>query len=185
MVKEIKVNYQSVNAYPLDVVETPPPEIIIDDDNTGDKISDSKFRVSQIIKYNEYLQDEIRKRQIIVKRFEYVEWVCFFIEIILMLSDFALGIFGNIFPQYSSIVSKSCTAFTAVSTCLRGFIYNTMNKLNRHKKILVLTQSKLAFFKDKYELAIDDGEVKHEEYSEIVKEFKKYEEMRRKFVTEN
>lgn len=183
MVKEIlKINYHSVNAYPLDVIETLPPEIIIDEKN---KDVDSKFRVSQITRYNDYLQDEIRKRQTIVKRFECIEWVFFFIEIILMLFDFGLGTFGTVFPQYSSITSTSCAVFTAVSTCLRGVIYNIMNKLNLHKNILILTQSKLAFFRDKYELAIYDGNVTHEEYSAIVKEFKKYEEMRRKFVTEN
>lgn len=187
MVKEIlNVNYHNVNVYPLDIVETPPPEIVIDDDkNTGDKISDTKFRVSQITRYNDYLHNEISKRQTIVNRFEYVEWICFFVEIILMLCDFALGTIGAVFSEYASITSTVCMTFTVISTFLRGFIHNIMKKLNRHKNILVLTQSKLAFFRDKYQLAIDDGEVTHDEYTEIVKEFKKYEELRRNFVTEN
>lgn len=180
MVKEI-VNVQKelteINFYPLDVIDSAPPEIVIQKD------SDSNFRISQIITYNEYLSHEISKRERVIKSFKYIDWICFSAEMLLVIINILLAFVSIIFVQYNTTISSIGILVTAFSTFIRNNTKKHMKKLDKHQSLLFLTKSKLSIVQEKYSLAIRDGDVSHDEYLTIIDEFEKYQKLRQEILT--
>nr|UOX61098.1 MAG: hypothetical protein DiTV3a_F17ORF3 [Diabrotica toursvirus 3a] len=166
-------SFEEINFYALD--ETP-PEIIVKKD------VDSNFRINQIIKYNEFLIGEISRQENIVLRFKNFDLICFFIEMILVLLDVVSGVLGVFFQDWVISTSSLCILLTAISTSLRNFTKKFMAKIEKHQALLFATKSKFNHAKDKYDLAIRDGVISHEEYVNIVDEYKKYEKLREEII---
>lgn len=174
MVREIKnaKSFEEIRFYPLEYTETPPPEIVVVKD------ADSDFRIGQISKYRNYLTTEINKREKIIKSFKNFDWVCFIAELLFVAVEICISIGGIIYPEFSTTTSSACVIITTVSTSMRGIFKKIMSKLEKHNAMLYLAKSKLAIVKDKYEIAMKDGQIDHQEFLKIVEEFGKYEALR-------
>lgn len=173
MVKEIKVNnFDQINFYPVDQMDEIPPEIIVFKD------LDSNFRVSQIVSYNNFLNQEVVKRSKLINSMKIMEWICFTLEIIIVLGEIITASLGLFFSELTNSSSYVCIILTTFSTFLRGFIKKYMRKMEKHQALMILAKSKLGYVSDKYNIAIKDGEINHEEYINLVDEYKKYEDMR-------
>lgn len=165
-------DYSEINFYALDDFTEEPPEIVIKDGTT------SAFRIAQVMKYNEFLVTEVRRREHIVRTFRWLEWFSFILEMTLVVVDLSIGCFGIFKTDYLSMTAQICVAVTTVGTCLRTLTKNFMNKFNKHVSLLVLAEGKLSIVKDKYNLFIADGQISEEEYQQLVFDFNKYEELR-------
>lgn len=179
MVKEIvktQKEFTEINFYPLDVIDVPPPELKIHQN------VDSNFRISQIISYNEYLAQEISKRESAIKSFKYVEWICFLLEMILVCLDITLGLVSVITQYNTPALSSICVFITTLATFIRNITKKHMKKIEKHQSLFFLTKNKLAIVKEKYTLAIRDGNISHEEYVVIIDEFEKYQKLRKEIL---
>lgn len=178
MVKEIKnTNFDQINFYPIDNDDDEiPPEIVIFKD------VDSDFRIMQIVRYNDFLNSEIKKRETQTNSLKIFEWICFTIEVILVACDIGASLLGFYDQSYLPTTSVGCLLFTTLATFLRGLTKKVMKKMDVYKSLYILAKSRSNHVSDKYELAIRDGQIDHEEYLNIINEFRKYEEMRRKIL---
>lgn len=182
MVKHVTTpSFEEVTFYPLDTYDNPPPEIVIKKD--GEQDNNSNFRISQIVKYNEFLSSEIRRRENTVEKFKNLDWICFVLEMLFVITDIILGSLGLLFPDWISSTSSICILLTTISTFIRGMMKKFMTKLEKHQALLFVTKSKFVQAKDQYELAIRDGEISHEEYLVIVDEYRKYEKLRQEILS--
>lgn len=174
MVREIKnaKSFEEIRFYPLEYNETPPPEIVISKD------VDSDFRIGQISRFRTYLNNEILKREKIIKSFKNFDWICFAAEILFVAVEIGISIAGIVCPEFSVTTSSACVIITTVSTSMRGIFKKIMSKLEKHNAMLYLAKSKLAIVKDKYDIAMKDGQIDHQEFLKIVDEYGKYEAIR-------
>lgn len=179
MVKEIIIeNNDKINFYPLDLFDSEPPEIIINKD------VDSNFRIAQIMKYNEYLASEITKRGASVKSFKNFDFYCFLFEMFCVVLDVLVGTLGLVFTEYSSTTSSICVIATTISTFVRNATKKFMLKIEKQQSLLTLAKGYMAIVQDKYNIAIRDGIIDHDEYINMVDDFKKYKENRTKLLNE-
>lgn len=177
MVKEIKIdNFNQITFYPLDLLDEEPPEIVVKKD------VDSNFRISQIMRYNNFLMSEISKRETTIKTFKNLDWACFLIEMVLVVLEIGIASVGILYTDYISLTSSASIVFTTISTFLRGITKKFMKKLEKHQSLLVLTKNKFHQVKDKFTLALKNGDIDHEEYLSIFEEFEKYEAMRKDII---
>lgn len=167
-------NFEEISFYPLDITE--PPKIFIEIDK------DSNFRIAQIMKYNEYLSSEISKRTGIVSSFKKFDYVCFILEILFVLIDVGIGTIGIFYPALNTSTSAACILITAVGTFLRGVVKKYMKRMEKHQSLLVLAKTILSQAQEKYNIAISNGDIDHEEYLTITDEFKKYETLRQNII---
>lgn len=172
MVKEIKHNFNQINFYPVEQLDDIPPEIIVFKD------IDSNFRMSQIVSYNDFLNSEIIKRTKLINSMKFMEWICFILEFIIVFSEIIISIVGLIYVELLNPSSITCVILTTISTALRGFTKKYMTKMEKHQALLILTKGKLGYISDRYNMALRDGEITHEEYTFLVEEYKKYEKLR-------
>lgn len=178
MVKELRQqSFEEINFYPLEMLDRPVPEIIVNKDISSD------FRITQIQKYNDFFISEIALREKIINKFKNIDFFCFIAEMLLVIFDIVLGSFGLIFPTYLSTTSSVCIIATTISTFIRGITKKIMQKLEKHQHVLILTKNKFSTVKDKYHLAIRDGTIDHEEYVSIVDDFKSYDTLRTEILT--
>ena len=161
---------------------------IIDKKNLSEQ---TKFRLSQIIRIENYFYLEINERKSCIKKlnkyitvFEYID------KILIILSATSGGVSIISFLSIAGVpVGIASASFTLVFSIAKGIIKIllkiTRNKKKKHDNILMLAKSKLNSIEILISKALNDMEISHEEFTIILNEKDKYDKMKYKIINEN
>ena len=161
---------------------------IIDKKNLSEQ---TKFRLSQIIRIENYFYLEINERKSCAKKlnkyitvFEYID------KILIILSATSGGVSIISFLSIAGVpVGIASASFTLVFSIVKGIIKIllkiTRNKKKKHDNILMLAKSKLNSIEILISKALNDMEISHEEFTIILNEKDKYDKMKYKIINEN
>ena len=77
------------------------------------------------------------------------------------------------------MMSASCSlAFSITTGFVKKFLKTIRNKKKKHNKIVMLARSKLNSIKSKISEALINNEISHEDFTTILNEEKKYQELK-------
>ena len=144
----------------------------------------TKFRLSEIMRIENYFHQEINQRKSCSKKlskcvtaFDYID------KILIVLSTTSSGVCiissASVIGVPVGIASASFTLIFSLTTGIVKKLLNiTRNKKKKHDKILMLAKSKLNSIETLVSQALIDMEISHEEFVTILKEKDKYKKMK-------
>ena len=151
----------------------------------------TKFRLDEISKNENYFIEEINKRKSYSKTLsKYVAVFDYIDQTLIVLSATSGRVsiisFTTIVGAPVGIASASLTLFFSLTTGIVKKLLNiTRNKKKKHDKILMLAKSKLNSIETLVSQALIDIEISHEEFVTILKGEDKYEKMKENLRSEN
>ena len=91
----------------------------------------------------------------------------------------SIASFANVVGALVGIISASFSlAFSIFIEITKKILKTTRNKKKKHNKIVMLARSKLNSIESKISKALVDNEIKHEDFTTIIDEEKKYRELK-------
>ena len=151
----------------------------------------TKFRLSEIMRIENYFHQEINQRKSCSKKLsKYVAAFDYIDKILIVLSATTGGVsicsFTSIVGAPVGIASASFTLIFSLTTGIVKKLLNiTRNKKKKHDKILMLAKSKLNSIETLVSQALIDMEISHEEFVTILKEKDKYKKMKDNLRSQN
>ena len=141
----------------------------------------TKFRLDEIKKIENYFHEEINKRKLCSKKVNKHVTTFNYIDKILIVLNATTG--GICIISHATVVGApvgiASAGFTIVFSLATGIIKKllktTRNKKKKHDKILMLAKSKLNSIESLVSKALIDMDINHEEFITILKEKDKYE----------
>ena len=136
----------------------------------------TKFRLDEISKIENYFHEEINQRKSCSKKIgKYVAAFDYIDKVLIVLSATTGGVsiisFTSIIGAPVGIASASFTLIFSLTTGIVKKLLNiTRNKKKKHDKILMLAKSKLNSIEALVSQALIDMEISHEEFVTILKE---------------
>ena len=156
------------------------------------KLSDqTKFRLYEIKKIENYFINEINERKSYSKKLnKYVTIFDYIDKILIVLSATTGGIsiisFTTTIGAPVGIASASFTLIFSLTTGIVKKLLNiTRNKKKKHDKILMLAKSKFNSIETLISQALNDMKISHEEFITIFKEKDRYEKMKENIREKN
>ena len=141
------------------------------------------FRLQKINEINTQLKSDIQHRKKVSEKYFRGGNVCELIDGVLILSSVGLGLSGV--GLLSTIIAAPVVIGMEVVAGVMGIsgvIFKVISrklkkKGSKHDHLRVLGESKLNSISDYTSKALSDGEISPEEFSHILAEFKKYNDM--------
>ena len=146
--------------------------------------NETKFRLDEISKIENYFIEEINQRKPCSKKLsKYVAVFDYIDQALIVLSATSSGVsiisFTSIIGAPVGIASASLTLFFSLTTGIVKKLLNiTRNKKKKYDKILMLAKSKLNSIETLISQALIDMDISHEEFVAILNEKDKYERMK-------
>ena len=147
----------------------------------------NKYRLDEINKIKEYFDNEIKERKYIIKKLnKYLISFNYFDKIFITLS----ASFGTLsIPSHAAVVGipvgtadSSLTLIftrgTGLNKSLLQILQITKKRKKKHNKIITLAKSKLNTIEILLSNALNDSKISHEEFTNIITEKNKYENMK-------
>ena len=156
------------------------------------KLSDqTKFRLYEIKKIENYFINEINERESYSKKLnKYVTIFDYIDKILIVLSATTSGVsiisFTNTIDKLFGIVSASFTLIFSLTTGIVKKLLNmAINKKKKHDQLLMLAKSKFNSIEALISQALGDLDISHKKFIMILKEKDKYEKMKYNLISEN
>ena len=149
----------------------------------------TKFRLDEISKIENYFIEEINQRKSCSKKLsKYIAAFDYIDKILIVLSATTGGVsiisFTSIVGASVGIPSASLPLIFSLATGIVKKLLNiTRNKKKKHDKILMLAKSKLSSIETSQ--ALIEMDTSHEEFVTILKQKDKYEKMKESLRSEN
>ena len=144
----------------------------------------NKYRLDKINKIRYYFNNEIEERKDIIKKLnKYLVSFDYLDKIIITLS----ASFGTLsIPSYASVVGtpagiagSSLTLIFTIGTGISKSLQNvTKKRKKKYNKIIVLAKNKLNMIDTLLSSALNDSEISHEEFTNIINEANIYENIK-------
>ena len=151
----------------------------------------TKFRLSEIIRIENYFHQEINQRKSCSKKLsKYVTAFDYIDQALIVLSATSGGVsiilFTSIDGAPVGLTSASLTLFFSLTTgTTRKLLNITRKKKKKDYKILMLAKCKLSSIETLISQALIDMDISHGEFVTILKEKDKYEKMKDTLRSEN
>ena len=151
----------------------------------------TKFRLDEISKIENYFIEEINQRKSCSKKLsKYVAAFDYIDKVLIVLGATSGGVsiisFTSVVGAPVGIASASFTLIFSLTTgILKKLLSITRNKTKKHNKIFMLAKSNLNSTETLISQALIDMEISHKEFVAIFKEKDKYEKMKENFRSEN
>ena len=149
------------------------------------KLSDqTKFRLDEIKKIEDYFNSEINQRKLCSKKLsKYVSTFNYIDKTLIVLNVTTGGLciisFATVVGTPVGIASSRFTILFAITTVIiKKLLKTTRSKKKKHDKILMLAKSKLDSIETLVSQALIDMEISHAEFITILKEKDKYQKMK-------
>jgi hypothetical protein len=130
----------------------------------------TNFRIKKIMDDQKFLEDEIKARNAVCKKYGRMCTVADFIEYSLIATHIVVGVVANAVPVVGAVVST--TSFSGVGL-ISGVAKMIQGKLQEkkmsHYKRSVVACTTLNNLNHKMSKAIADGQITHEEFEDIQK----------------
>ena len=149
------------------------------------KITDvNKYRLDEINKIRDYFNNEIKERKDIIKKlnkflvsFDYLDKI--FITLLASFGTLSIASYASVVGIPAGITGASLTlVFTIGTGIIKSLLKLTKKRKKRHNKIIVLAKNKLNMIDKLLSRALNDSEISHEEFTNIINEVNIYENIK-------
>jgi hypothetical protein len=130
--------------------------------------SSTNFRIKKIMDDEKALQDEIKSRNSMCKKYGRFSTVTDGIEYTLILADIVIGTLATTIPGVGNMVSAATFSGVGLISGVAKLIQSKLNeKKLKHYKLSVVAHTTLTNLHHKISKAIIDGQITHEEFEDI------------------
>ena len=137
----------------------------------------NKYRLDEINKIRDYFNNEIKERKDIIKKlnkyiviFDYLDKI--FIALSASFGTLSIASYASVVGTPAGIAGSSLTLIFTIGTGIsKSLLKVTKKRKKKHNKIIALSKNKLSS-------ALNDSEIKHEEFSNIITEANIYESIK-------
>ena len=144
----------------------------------------NKYRLDEINKIRDYFNNEIKERKDIIKKlnkylviFDYLDKI--FITLSASFGTLSIASYASVVGTSSGIAGSSLTLIFTIGTGIsKSLLKVTKKRKKKHNKIIVLAKNKLNMIDTLLSSALNDSEISHEEFSNIINEANIYENIK-------
>ena len=141
----------------------------------------NKYRLDEINKIRDYFNNEIKERKDIIKKlnkyivsFDYLDKI--FIALSASFGTFSIASYASVVGTPAGIAGSSLTLIFTIGTGIsKSLLKLTKKRKKKHNKIIVLAKNKLNTIDTLLPNALNDSEISHEEFTNIINEENIYE----------
>ena len=141
----------------------------------------NKYRLDEINKIRDYFSNEIKERKDIIKKlnkclvsFDYLDKI--FITLSASFGTLSIASQATVIGIPAGITGASLTLIFTIGTGIsKSLLKVTKKRKKKHNKIIELAKSKLNTIDNLLSSALNDSEISHEEFSNIITEKSIYE----------
>ena len=144
----------------------------------------NKYRLDEINKIRDYFDNEIKERKDIIKKlnkylfsFNYLDKI--FITLSASFGTLSIALQTTVIGIPADITGASLTLIFTIGTGIsKSLLTVTKKRKKKHNKIIELAKSKLNTIDTLLSSALNDSEISHEEFSNIITEKNIYENIK-------
>ena len=144
----------------------------------------NKYRLDEINKIRDYFDNETKERKDIIKklnkylvRFDYLDKI--FITLSASFGTLSIASYTSVVGIPAGITGASLTLVFTIGTCIsKSLLKLTKKRKKKHNKIIILAKNKLNTIDTLLSSALNDSEISHEEFTNIINEENIYEIMK-------
>ena len=144
----------------------------------------NKHRLDEINKVRDYFNNEIKERKDIIRnlnkylvRFDYLDKI--FIALSASLGTLSIASYASVVGTPAGTAGSSLTLILTIGTGISKSLLNvTKKRKKKHNKIIVLAKNKLNMIDTLLSSALNDSEIIHEEFTNIINEASIYENIK-------
>ena len=144
----------------------------------------NKYRLEEINKIRDYFNNEIKERKHIIKKlnkylvnFDYLDKI--FNTLSASFGTLSIASYASVVGTPADIAGSSLTLIFTIGTGIRKSLLNvTKKRKKKHNKIIVLAKNKLNMIDTLLSSALNDSEISHEEFTNIINEANIYENIK-------
>ena len=152
--------------------------------NIIELINVKKYRLDKINKIRDYFNNEIKERKDIIKKlnkdlfsFDYLYKI--FITLSASFGTLSIASYASVIGIPAGITGASLTlVFTVGIRISKSLLKLTKKRKKKHNKIIVLAKTKLNMIDTLLSSALNDSEISHEEFTNIINEANIYENIK-------
>ena len=141
----------------------------------------NKYRLDEINKIKDYFNNEIKERKDIIKKlntylvsFEYLDKI--FIALSASFGTLSIASYASVIGTPAGIAGSSLTLIFTIGTGIsKSLLKVTRKRKKKHNKIIGLAKNKLNMIDTLLSSALNDSEMSHEEFTNIINEANIYE----------
>ena len=144
----------------------------------------NKNRLDEINKIKDYFNNEIKERKDVIKKlnkylvsFDYLDKI--FIALSASFGTLSIASFASVIGILVGIAGSSLTLIFTIGTGISKSLLNvTKKRKKKHNKIIALAKNKLNMIDKLLSSALNDSEISHEEFTNIINEANVYENIK-------
>ena len=144
----------------------------------------NKYRVDEINKVRDYFNNEIKERKDIIKKlnkylvsFDYLDKI--FITLSASFGTLSIASYASVVGTPAGIAGSSLTLIFTIGTGISKSLLKVTKKIKKkHNKIIALAKNKLNTIDTLLSSALNDSEISHEEFTNIITETNIYENIK-------
>ena len=144
----------------------------------------NKYRLDEINKIRDYFNTEIKERKDIIKKlnkylvsFDYLDKI--FITLSASFGKLSIAPYASVVGTPAGIAGSSLTLIFAIGTGInKSLLKVTKKRKKKHNKIIALAKYKLNTIDTLLSSSLNDSEISHEEFSNIITEANIYENIK-------
>ena len=141
----------------------------------------NKYRLDEINKIRDYFDNEIKERKDIIKKlnkylvsFDYLDKI--FITLSASFGTLSIASYASVVGTPAGIAGSSLTLIFTIGTGIsKSLLTVTKKRKKKHNKIIALAKNKLNTIDTLLSSALNDSEISHEEFTNIINEANIYE----------
>ena len=144
----------------------------------------NKYRLDEINKIRDYFNNEIKERKDIIKKlnkylvsFDYLDKI--FIALSASFGTLTIASYASVVDTPAGIAGSSLTLIFTIGTGIsKSLLKVTKKRKKKHNKIIALTKNKLHTIDTLLSSVLNDSEISHEEFTNIITETNIYENIK-------
>ena len=144
----------------------------------------NKYRLDEINKMRDYFNNEIKERKDIIKKlnkylvsFDYLDKIS--ITLSVSFGTLSIASYASVVGIPAGITGVSLTLLFTIGTGIsKSSRKLTKKRKKKHNKIIVLAKNKLNMIDTLLSCALNDSEISHEEFTNIINEVNIYENIK-------
>ena len=144
----------------------------------------NKYRLDEINKIRDYFNNEIKERKDITKKlnkylvsFDYLDKI--FIALSASSGTLSIASYASVVSTPAGIVGSSLTLVFTIGTGIsKSLLKVTKKRKKKHNKIIALAKNKLNTIDTLLSSALNDSEISHDEFTNIITETNIYENIK-------
>ena len=144
----------------------------------------NKYRLDEINKIRDYFDNEIKERKNIIKKlnkylvsFDYLDKI--FIASSASFGALSIASYASVVSMPAGIAGSSLTLIFTIGTGIsKSLLKVTKTRKKKHNKIIALAKNNLNTIDTLLSSALNDSEISHEEFSNVITEANIYENIK-------